>query len=81
MIERKNSLYPLILILFILPSEKDEWVNISEQELITKKCAYWFIPGHSEVSTTNSRKKRIWISKENLFNLETLNQLIENIMQ
>lgn len=78
LIERKNNCHPLILLLFILPVEKTDWINISEEELITKKCAYWYFPEQTELSTTNTTKKRITINKNNLFKLNTLNQLIEN---
>ena len=78
LIERKNSIYPLFLILFILPSESTEWLKLSEKELIAKKCAYWYVPEQNEIFTTNTSKKRITISKNNIFTLDTLKQLIEN---
>jgi len=78
LIERKKTLFPLILILFILPSDKKiEWICMSDNELITKKCAYWYIPNNSDILTTNQAKKRISINKNNLFKIDTLNQLFE----
>jgi hypothetical protein len=77
LIQRKNSKTPLILILFILPLSKDEWLSISDKELIIKKCAYWFIPDNSD-STNNSSTIRISINKENnLIKKDTLNFLFE----
>jgi len=79
LIERKDTPYPLFLVLFVLPTdEKKEWVSISDDELIAKKCAYWYVPDSKEVATSNATKKRISISKNNLFKLDTLNQLFEN---
>ncbi len=78
LIERKNTAYPLFLILFVLPSEKIDWLTLSEQELIAKKCAYWYFPEQIDIATGNLSKKRVTISKENIFKLDTLNQLFEN---
>lgn len=78
LLKRKNTKSPLILILFVLPSDKTNWLNISDNELITRKCAYWFFPDKTELLTTNSATKRIFINKKNFISNETLNQLFEN---
>jgi hypothetical protein len=78
LIDRKDKGRPLILILFILPIDKSEWLNISDNELIARKCAYWYFPNRSEQKTVNTTKKRIEISKNNIITNETLNQLFEN---
>ena len=77
LISRKYTKNPLILILFVLPTDKDNWLNISDEELITKKCAYWFFPESAELLTANTDKKRIAISKNNFISNETLNYLFE----
>lgn len=78
LILRKYSKNPLILILFVLPIDKENWLNISEVELIAKKCAYWFLPESNEIFTSNTGKKRIVISKNNLISNNTLNNLFES---
>jgi len=78
LLSRKRSKNPLILILFILPNGKENWLNISDYELIAKKCAYWFFPEDTELLTTNTGKKRILISKNNFVSNETLNNLFES---
>ena len=78
MIIRKNTKSPLILVVFILPENKDEWLSLSDKELIVKKCAYWFIPEENN-STKNTSSIRISINKnEQLIQKETLNQLFNN---
>ena len=79
LIERKDSAYPLILIVFILPKDKENWVSISNEELVVKKCAYWYFPENSETTTENTSTKRIEISKNNLFNTNTLTELISTL--
>ena len=49
LIQRRDTTFPLILILFILPDNKTEWIQVSEQELISKKCAYWYLDRKSVV--------------------------------
>ena len=75
---RKNSKSPLILILFVLPSDKNNWLTITDNELIASKCAYWFFPDNIDLSTPNTATKRIEISKNNIISSETLNYLFEN---
>ena len=78
LISRKHTKNPLILILFVLPIDKENWLKISDDELIAKKCAYWFYPKNTELLTENTGKKRIAISKNNFISNETLNHLFEN---
>lgn len=79
LIERKKSAYPLILVVFILPENKEDWVNISDKELIVKKCAYWYLPENNNIVTKNTSTKRIEINKENLLDIHTLPNLINNL--
>jgi len=74
---RNNSCFPLFLILFILPDEKEDWLSISDQSLLLKKCAYWYIPDRGEKSTENNSTKRIKINQRNLFNINTIHQLLK----
>jgi len=76
LIERKNAARPLILILFVLPSKKQEWLSLSDDELIVKRCAYWFYPDE-EIKTTNKNTVRIEISRKNLIQKLTLTELFE----
>ena len=77
LITRKNTKSPLILVVFVLPENKEDWVNLSDKELIVKKCAYWFIPAEND-STKNISSIRIIINKnEQLIQIETLNKLFK----
>jgi len=78
MLSRKNTKCPLILILFVLPSDRSNWLNISDNELITRKCAYWYFPDKHELLTVNSATKRISINKNNFISNDALNQLFDN---
>ncbi len=78
LLSRKNSKSPLILILFVLPADKTNWLKITDNELIVRKCAYWYFPEETEVRTSNSATKRISISKNNFISNETLTRLFDN---
>jgi len=77
LIERRDNRYFLFLILFILPPNKTDWIKISDNELVTKKCAYWYFTDKNEIKTSNTEKKRITLYKKNLISQKTLTQLFE----
>jgi hypothetical protein len=77
LIIRKSSRTPLILVVFVLPDEASQWVTVSDDALICKKCAYWYVPAEGSELTPNLSTKRISIGKENLITTETLGQLFE----
>ena len=70
LIYRKNiGSTPLVLILFILPKDKKEWVRILKDRLILSKNAYWYYPDNTQISEViNSNTKRITIPKTNKLN-------------
>jgi hypothetical protein len=77
LIQRKESKSPIILIVFVLPDEKNDWLKITDNELISKKCAYWYFPEEGS-STQNTSSIRVIIDKKNVINSETLKYLFEN---
>jgi len=67
----------LFLVLFILPEEKDEWLELTDNELIIRKCAYWYLPEHGLAPTTNKNTIRIFIPEENQITLGTIAKLLD----
>ena len=80
LIKLKDTANPLILLLFVLPEDKNSWIELSKDELITRKCAYWFIPPEDSVKTDNSSKIRIDIDKRNLVDLKTIDLLFKKYL-
>lgn len=69
---------PRILVLYILPEEKDEWVKVTTSETILKKCAYWCsLRGLPWVK--NKETVRIRIPESQLFTVEELKRLMEKV--
>lgn len=67
----------MILILFVLPTDKDNWLNISDEEINYQKNVLTGFPESAELLTANTDKKKIAISKNNFISNETLNYLFE----
>jgi hypothetical protein len=78
LIRRNNqSNFPLILFVFILPPDKNEWIEIYSDSLIIKKAGFWFVPDVNAVETTNSSSIRIEVKKENIFTKDSLKNLMD----
>ena len=65
----------MILVLFILPEDENEWVRIDNaEEIIAKKCMYYYVSSDTILSD-NSSTKTITIPKTNLIKIGTLKDL------
>lgn len=67
---------PAILIILSLPSDTNEWLQLSEKELILRNCCYW-----SSISslTTNLYSATVKIPRYQLFTPEELSNLLRKI--
>jgi hypothetical protein len=75
---RSNRAYatPAILIILSLPSLPDEWLQLSEKELILRNCCYWsFISS----LTANLYSATVQIPRGQLFTPEALNNLLRKV--
>ena len=73
---RVRSQVPRILVVLDLPEDKSQWVSISTEELVMKRCAYWAdIADFPE--TTNTETITVTIKKQNRFDVENLRQLMD----
>lgn len=67
-----------ILILYILPRERDQWVEADSDKTTLKKAAYWCsLKGFPEV--TNKEKVRIRIPEKNLLTSNVLIELMDKV--
>lgn len=69
---------PYILILYCMPSEDEEWLNVSDHFTTLKHCGYW-ISLRGRERTNNQETINIKIPKEHLFNESSLIQIMNNI--
>ena len=68
-----------ILIVLVLPINKNEWVSQNIESLIIKKCAYWIYLGGRGSVADNNNTTAIKIPKENIFSEESINEIIRKI--
>ncbi len=67
---------PRLLVVLNLPTDEDNWVTITEDELVLRRAAYWVnLRGFEEVS--NQATVTVSIPKKNLFDIEGLQKLME----
>jgi hypothetical protein len=73
-LKEKGAFIPLILIVFIMPNNEREWITLTPQELIVRKCAYWYRVVDQEVEyTENKTKVVIRIPKQNIVSIDFFN--------
>lgn len=67
-----------ILILYILPKDREQWVCTDSEKTILKKAAYWCsLKGSDE--TPNKNKVRVRIPEANLLTSDVLKDLINKV--
>jgi hypothetical protein len=67
---------PRILVLLVLPKKETEWLELSEDELVLRRCAYWlWMQGRP--STNNKTTIRVSIPRKNRFTVEALREIME----
>ncbi len=69
--------FPLVLIVFIFPNNESEWVNITENELTIRKCAYWYYPESDMDISENKQTQVIHIPKENIIDIDFFNFIFQ----
>jgi hypothetical protein len=73
---RDQAMVPRILVLLSLPSVEAEWLSVSPDQLILRRCAYWVsLAGFPE--TTNTANVTISVHSNNRFDIDGLKALME----
>ena len=67
---------PRYLVVLALPIDEANWLSVSADELVMRRCAYWAsLSGESESS--NQASVRVRIPADNRFDPDALRQLLE----
>ncbi|MCP3779811.1 DUF4365 domain-containing protein [Paenibacillus sp. MZ03-122A] len=69
---------PRMLVLFVLPKDQDQWLNITEDGTILKNCAWWYSLKGME-PTKNANTVRVSIPKEQLLTEVSLRQIMNKV--
>ena len=70
---------PIILILMCLPQNQADWLQLSEHELLLRKCCYWH--RLSGEKTVNTSTKRIRIPKAQRLEPAAVSHLLSQVEQ
>lgn len=73
---REPTQTPQLLVVLDLPRDEQQWLTVTEDELIIRHRAYWLnLRGWEE--TDNRRRITVAIPKENIFDVAGLQDLME----
>ncbi len=73
---REQTLVPRILVVLDLPREEEQWLDVSAEALVMRRCAYWVdIAGFPE--TANKETVTVAIGKQNRLDIGSLKNLME----
>ena len=70
---------PMVLILLCLPEDDKKWINVSEDQMLIRNCAY--LHSLKGGPTTNTGTARIRISRSNCLTPDKLNEVLEQISE
>ncbi|WP_081992393.1 DUF4365 domain-containing protein [Collimonas arenae] len=74
---RDNATTPCVLILCCLPRDQTQWLKVCEDELVIKKCCYYFFVDGP--ATTNSSSLRIRIPRSQLLTCQSITDMKHKI--
>jgi hypothetical protein len=75
---RETTMIPRLLVVLILPKKPAEWIELSEECMISRRCAYWVsLLGRDE--TSNVKTVSISLPRSHLFNVDQLRELMERV--
>lgn len=73
---RDETQTPQLLVVLDLPRDRNQWMTITEDELVLRRRAYWLsLKGYGEIP--NQETITVQIPEKNLFNVESLQWLME----
>jgi hypothetical protein len=72
---------PFILIVVLVPKERNEWLAHSEKELCLKHCAYWLSLRGNEPKTGSAKTVRVKIPRSQQLTVNSLQGIMLRISQ
>lgn len=72
---RDTSCSPLkFLVVMLLPADPEQWLAVSDQQLIARRCAYW-LGLHGAGASTNATNQTVYIPEANVLTPDSLRQI------
>ena len=66
---------PRILVVFQMPREQNEWLRVSAEALVARKCAYW-VSLRGADAVVGQKEKTVYLPTTNLLTPESLRTLM-----
>lgn len=73
---RRQSHFPFILVVVLVPKNKNEWIEQSEENLLMRYCGYW--ASLENMPAESSDKIIIRIPRVNVFTPNAIQEIIDN---
>ena len=74
---RDTTCNPLkLLVLLILPADHQQWLEVSEDQLMARRCAYW-LGLHGAPASTNETNQTVYIPTANILSPDSLRTIAE----
>jgi hypothetical protein len=73
----RNSSTPQILVVLCLPKDESEWLDLSSDGLVIRRCSYWTLDFSR--ATKNSKSFRIQIPQSQMFTPDCISDLIAKV--
>ena len=70
---------PRVLILYLMPNEREEWISQSEGELCLRKCAYW-ASLMGRLPSRNKHTERVGVPLANIFSSDGLSDMFSQLL-
>jgi hypothetical protein len=73
-----DVLAPRILVVLRLPRDPAEWLTISEDALIARRCAYW-VSLRGAPASGNERNQTVYLPRDNVLSPQALTDLMTHL--
>lgn len=73
-----RAIIPLILVVLLVPEDLSDWLKITEEDILMKKCGYW-VSLRGKPTTENQGIITVELPRQNLFTPVSLRTMMEKI--
>jgi hypothetical protein len=63
-----------LLVVFRLPADENEWLRLSEDQLVMKKCAYW-VSLRGALEVTGQESTTVRVPRKNVFSPDAFREI------
>jgi hypothetical protein len=74
-LRREDIASPRLLVILRLPVDEQEWLQISQDALVARRCAYW-VSLRGAAASSNTTSQTIYVPSENLLSPQGLTALM-----